>query len=274
LPATFLPHVPTLALSTVFVTAILGALLLCTWLQDRRHRALLWWGPVYFMVAAGMALLALRGVVPNFLSIEIANALLILATGGLWAGARVFEGRTIRLTWPLAPALAVSWIVACQFGFFAGNLRLRIVACSLALGALLLLTAWEFWRGRRDSLMSRLPAIVVLTAYGTTMLLRIPVVHLVALPPAGELFQSPWFGVMSFATLLWFVTLAFIMLAMTKERAELRHKRAALVDPLTGLLNRRAFIQQAEACLLQLQRGGRPSSRSTIGSGIRWATGC
>ena len=33
---------------------------------------------------------------------------------------------------------------------------------------------------------------------------------------------------------------------MTKERGELRHKTAALVDPLTGLANRRAFLGNAD----------------------------
>jgi diguanylate cyclase (GGDEF)-like protein len=33
---------------------------------------------------------------------------------------------------------------------------------------------------------------------------------------------------------------------MVKERGELRHKTAALIDPLTGLANRRAFLGDAE----------------------------
>jgi diguanylate cyclase (GGDEF)-like protein len=36
---------------------------------------------------------------------------------------------------------------------------------------------------------------------------------------------------------------------MSKERTELRHKTAAMIDPLTGLLNRRAFLADAEALL-------------------------
>jgi diguanylate cyclase (GGDEF)-like protein len=37
---------------------------------------------------------------------------------------------------------------------------------------------------------------------------------------------------------------------MTKERSELQHKIAALVDPLTGLSNRRAFMLDAEAAVV------------------------
>jgi diguanylate cyclase (GGDEF)-like protein len=36
---------------------------------------------------------------------------------------------------------------------------------------------------------------------------------------------------------------------MTKERGELRHKQASLIDSLTGLANRRAFLHDADAML-------------------------
>jgi diguanylate cyclase (GGDEF)-like protein len=57
--------------------------------------------------------------------------------------------------------------------------------------------------------------------------------------------------VLSFEALLFTIAIAFILLAMAKERTEYRHKTAALTDPLTGIANRRAFLQDGEA---QLQR--------------------
>ena len=48
------------------------------------------------------------------------------------------------------------------------------------------------------------------------------------------------FALMAFGTVLYTIALAFLLLSMTKERSELRHKIAALIDPLTGLANRRA----------------------------------
>jgi len=41
------------------------------------------------------------------------------------------------------------------------------------------------------------------------------------------------------------ISIAFILLAMAKERTELRHRTAAMVDPLTGIANRRSFLQDA-----------------------------
>ena len=45
--------------------------------------------------------------------------------------------------------------------------------------------------------------------------------------------------------LLLTISSAFILLAMAKERTELRHRTAAMVDPLTGISNRRAFLHDA-----------------------------
>jgi diguanylate cyclase (GGDEF)-like protein len=52
--------------------------------------------------------------------------------------------------------------------------------------------------------------------------------------------------------------LAFIFLSMAKERVEFDYKQAALVDPLTGIPNRRAFLQNASELLDRL--GSRPAS--------------
>ena len=64
-----------------------------------------------------------------------------------------------------------------------------------------------------------------------------------------DFFRSQVFALMAFGTVLYTITFAFLLLSMTKERSEMRHKTAALIDPLTGLCNRRAFMQDAEAAI-------------------------
>jgi diguanylate cyclase (GGDEF)-like protein len=73
-------------------------------------------------------------------------------------------------------------------------------------------------------------------------------------------FQSVWMTVLSFEALLFTISIAFILLAMAKERTEHRHKTAALVDPLTGISNRRAFLQDAEAQLKRQTTDPRPTA--------------
>ncbi len=54
---------------------------------------------------------------------------------------------------------------------------------------------------------------------------------------------------LAFGTLLFTVIIAFLQLNMTKERTELKHKINSLVDPLSGVANRRAFLDNASRLL-------------------------
>jgi diguanylate cyclase (GGDEF)-like protein len=78
------------------------------------------------------------------------------------------------------------------------------------------------------------------------------------LPTTNEVFDSVWLTVLSFEALLFTIAIAFILLAMAKERTEHRHKTAALMDSLTGVANRRAFLQGGEAELKRQIANPRP----------------
>ena len=108
-------------------------------------------------------------------------------------------------------------------------------------------TAYEFWRGRSEPLVSRWPAIFMLFAHGALFLLRTPLSQALPWSPNNQVFDSVWLTVLSFEALLFTIAIAFILLAMAKERTELRHKTAALIDPLTGIANRRAFLEDVTA---------------------------
>ena len=103
--------------------------------------------------------------------------------------------------------------------------------------------------------------------------------------PFGALPMQPgWVGafnlVMFFHTLL----ITVLIVAMSKERLELEQRTKAQTDPLTGALNRRAFMARGDR-LVRATRSNRSrsvccssisiiSSRSTTGSAIRAATTC
>jgi diguanylate cyclase (GGDEF)-like protein len=54
-----------------------------------------------------------------------------------------------------------------------------------------------------------------------------------------------WSSGMALFLVLYTPALAFIFLSMAKENVELGYKQAAFIDPLTGIPNRRAFLQHA-----------------------------
>ena len=120
--------VQTLSVVTVFVTALLGALLVFAGLQNRAVRAPMVWGGAYVVGAVGQGLLSSHGTMPDWLSVTIANELVLLGASCIWAGSRMFDGRTVR---PI-PVLAAPglWIAACAVPAFAADINLRVLLVS------------------------------------------------------------------------------------------------------------------------------------------------
>src|SRR5262249_6569903 len=85
--------VGTLSVVTVFVTALLGALLVFAGLQNRTIRAPMWWGAAQIICAIGLGLASSRGSMPDFVAIDLANDLILLAYGLTWGGAGGVRGR-------------------------------------------------------------------------------------------------------------------------------------------------------------------------------------
>src|SRR5258707_9295914 len=82
--------VNTLFLVTIYVEAMLGLLLLFAWVQNAQIRAVAWWGSAHLMRAGSVVLFGMYGAVSDAISIDLANAILFLAYGITWTGARVF----------------------------------------------------------------------------------------------------------------------------------------------------------------------------------------
>ncbi len=234
--------VNTLFMVTMNVEIILGLLLFFAWAQNFSKRALAWWGSAHIMRAVSIMLLGLYGTVPDSLSIDLANAVLFGSFALTWCGARVFDRRNPE------PALALAgvaiWLLACRLHTFVDTVELRILVGSGIVTAYTWATAFEFWRGRDEALVSRWPAIFMLFAHGALFLLRTPLGS-VAHVPNGNLAMSGWLELLSLEALLFTISIAFILLAMAKERTEYRHRAAASTDPLTGIANRRGFLEQA-----------------------------
>ena len=183
------------------------------------------------------------GSVSDAISIDLANALLFLAFAITWTGARVFDGRKpLPMYVVMGP---VVWLIVAHLPMFSAALDLRFLLASSIITTYTWLTAYEFWRGRAEPLVSRWPAIFMLFAHGSLFLLRTPLAAMLPWSPTSAVFDSVWLTVLSFEALLFTIAIAFILLAMAKERTEYRHKTAAMVDPLTGIANRRSFLHDA-----------------------------
>jgi diguanylate cyclase (GGDEF)-like protein len=249
--------VNTLLVVTIYVEAILGLLLLFAWVQNTAITAVAWWGFAHLLRAVSVTLFGLYGSVSELISIDLANAVLFTSFAVTWTGARLFDHRKTQPI--LLFAGAAVWLLASRIPGFSDSFDMRVLLSSGIIAAYTWATAFEFWRGRSEPLVSRWPAIIMLFAHGALHLLRTPLgAMLPRLPGTGQVFESAWLSVLSFEALLFTIAIAFILLAMAKERTEYRHKTAALVDPLTGISNRRAFLQDGDAQLKRQTIDPRP----------------
>lgn len=230
---------PTLVFAAVCVAGFLGLLLLTTWLQQREVRALAWWGSAYLIGAAaivqwGAPELAVR------LPPEIPEAIIFIACGMVWNGVRLFHGRRL---WPLALFGGASvWMVVCQFAGIEEGSSGRIVAGAIMIAVYTFFIAFELARERRKSAYSRLAASVVPSFYAGMFM--VPLGMQVFLP---EVFAAHWPTVLVLEAIFYAVGTAFIVLLMVKDQHVHFYRKAATIDGLTGLLNRRAFIEAATA---------------------------
>ena len=239
---------PTLLAADSFVTAMSGAILILIALQSRDARGILWWGLGNMCVAAGTGIFAIKGGLPD-LGWRIAVATFInLAGGCYWTAARSCRRRDVP-NWLGILAGPVLWLSGLAIPVVQRSPELQM---SLATGIGALYTAaaaFEMWRGRSERLTARWPLFAILlfdvavSAAGAIESFLEELTPL-TLPP-----MSAWYGLVYFDTFLLAVGGAIFIVLLARERAEQIQRTAAHLDVLTGIANRRAFMDHAEASL-------------------------
>ena len=76
--------IPTLLVVSIFVTAVLGLLLIFAWIQDRSIQALGWWGVAYLLGGLSAGMLSLQQFIASTILIDCSSALLFVACGMSW----------------------------------------------------------------------------------------------------------------------------------------------------------------------------------------------
>jgi diguanylate cyclase (GGDEF)-like protein len=237
----------TVLLFGLFIKLVLGGLFLVFWYKQRSASWYAWWGATLFLACVATALFAARGFAADLFAIGIGNVALTAAFVCNWQAARAFNHR--RPLWMPIFAVPALWFAVCLAPGFIENVAYRVVFSSLIIASLLALAAAEMWRGRSESLPSRWPIIVLFSTFALFFMSRVALVGVLPFP-FGALPMQPG-SVGAFNLILFFHTLLITVLivAMSKERLELDQRMKAQTDPLTGALNRRAFMSRGERLL-------------------------
>jgi signal transduction histidine kinase/AmiR/NasT family two-component response regulator len=219
-------HLPTIFAFTLQQSLSLGALLIWLSQRDGDQPALASWGAGRLVGAMALPLLAARGLIPQWASLDVAIALVCLGYGLTWAGARQFEGLRAR---PLGVvAGAALWLLACRIPALYGNLPARVGLIGFILAAYTVLAALEFHRGQARSPLPIRPVVVLLLGIAAAIYAVCgPIAVFVSLGPSNSgLPTAMWFGVLMSLCVALMANTTILLVAMTKEQTELRSTAA------------------------------------------------
>jgi diguanylate cyclase (GGDEF)-like protein len=236
----------TVLLFGLLIKLVLGALFAVFWLKHRAAPWFGWWSAALLLGAVTSALYMWRGT-ESLISVGLGNTALIASFACCWQGARTFDWR--QPLWSAVLVLPALWLAACFVPAFMTSIPYRIVLSSGLVAPLLDMAAVEFWRGRSERLPSRWPVVVIFTSFALFFAARVPLIGLAPFPFGALPMEYGWVGAFNLLMFAHTILLSVLLVALSKERLELDQRTKAQTDPLTGALNRRAFIGRGERLL-------------------------
>ena len=248
--------VSTLTFAGGVVAFASGFFLLMHWWQVRGDRAAFLWGAANCGAGVGIFLLALQTILPAYASTVVGPLLLDVCAAGTWAAARIFNRGSVAGR-PLIIAVGV-WIAILIVSGATGHDQFAAAVGLVVSGFLYAAGAVEFWLSRNEQLRGRWPTISLLSLYAISIFLLAIEVSLVR--PLLETPSTSWLGIIYFVGLIYAGGSAISLVTMLKERSETKYRIAALIDPLTGLANRRAFMDSAQRIFERHEGDATPTS--------------
>ena len=244
-------------LAVTFSSSILMAAVLWFVFAGRFRDGLARWTQSLWVQALAWLLIALHGAIPNVIAVAAANALLALGWSLQLAAVLEFQRRRVPSLLICVPPV----IVFALFYLLIDELRLRLIVSGALYGA--------FYAFIATAALARRPAYGF-RAYGLFAGTYLAAAAVLFLRSAGAWSEpedlASVMGPHAQQSLLYLVAYVLVVssslayLLMHRERADEETRRLATTDPLTGVFNRRTFIELAARELARSRRDGTPLS--------------
>jgi len=218
----FAPSMATVTFANAILSAFLLLIVVLLWKNNhRRYVGLEYWVADWFLQLCGALLIALRGNIPDWASVVVANSVLLIGNLLLFVGIRRFLGKKTP-SWLALPAIAylVCFIaVHAYFNFVQNDLFIRNLNTISGLIITLLPIMWIIWREKNPGFRR----ILADTGIAGALILAILVVRWTGVILTGEIdndfFHSGAFDttvfIMLSATVVLFV---FSLVSMVNKR--------------------------------------------------------
>ncbi len=215
------------------------------WARNPHQKEITFWALAAWFMVIGTICSSLTEHVPYNIMGYIGGVIYVARTGLIRLGFKQFFGQSYSLWQAFSIALLVCvGLVLAEFLEDPTPVRIALIylgsAINLALGM------QDLWRGKSgEHLPSGRLAAMVYAAYALTSLAIVPLPILYPIRFEGTTPVSDWLTYTSMLLLI-FNLLAFLMAMVLKlERSGEIQRRLAERDHLTGIVNRRIFLQQA-----------------------------
>jgi diguanylate cyclase (GGDEF)-like protein len=225
---------------TAFVLALVSVLFGVFWTNGDRGRYLLWSVLALCAGACGAVVMAVQPILSGRLPLQLGTWFILLANGLAWQAMRALYARPPRLVFTVfLPSL---WFFLAVFSFDPNGLMgLNALVRTLVIAIFQSLAAYESWKARGEKLPARAALFWTFTGFAIYAAARLPFVDLLPMP-LGALPTSTWaIIVYNAAAVTEVLMVGASMIALSRERVALKNYQMAMLDPLTGISNRRAF---------------------------------
>ena len=160
--AAFSIDTKTLVVVASLTAASVGTSFGFAWMAARKERSLAIWSVAFLLVATGYLLVWTRNFAPDFISIVVANSLLIAGGYALVRGIDSFL-EIQNTSWQLHLCGIAAFCLLNYFTFFHPSLDARIIVVSVAVGLFAFVSAWRLLRNFEPEL--RNPQAFVATLF-------------------------------------------------------------------------------------------------------------
>lgn len=238
--------IPTLLIVLATVLSLTSIALALTWRLNRGVPGLALWTLGHVVISVGILLMVTQDRWPALISIVVANMLIASGYGLSVAGTRAFFGRDPTVMWRLVPVVVLLGAGLAWFSLVAPSLSARVALASCLYAALCALSVREFHRHGGMAVLTSRYMMLVFALFAVAMTIRI--VTTLTFPEGGIVLSGGPMEQMTFYNgIVQGILIALGYIILTTERLQQELRAQAALDPLTGIFNRRAFLETASA---------------------------